>query len=211
MKKKSDTLANRIYNYIKKAIIKNEIKPNQKIPEKKIASLFNSSITPVREAILRLAAEGFIEMSPNRSPVVKETTIEDYLELQEALLLLDNYACTLAMREITQKDTQRLRDMTIEMGKYCNKDSIDKYLEINYKIHQLIFSFVKNKYLYPLLIRLWDEYKKNFHKVLQSQYFIHSEYFNRFYKLHKELLKSIETKDISLMKNIIKKHWVMFP
>ncbi len=207
----SETLSSRIYQYIKDAIVKNKIKPKARIPEKEIANLFKSSTTPVREAILRLAAEGYIEMSPNRYAVVREISFEEYLDLQEALILLDTYACMQASRDMGHEDIQRLKDKTAEMGKYCSKETVNKFLEINYEIHDSILLTIRNKYLCSLATRVWEEYKQIFHRVLRSQYVIHSEYFKRFLKLHKELIKAIEAKDIPRLRRVIKNHWVTFP
>lgn len=52
----------RPFKLLKNSIIKGEIKPNQRIQERKVASLFNISPTPVREAIKRLAGEGLIRI-----------------------------------------------------------------------------------------------------------------------------------------------------
>ncbi len=207
----SETLSSRVYQYIKDAIVKNKIKPKERIPEKEIAHLFKSSTTPVREAILRLSAEGYIEISPNRYAVVRETSFEEYLDLQEALILLDTYACMQAIRVMGREDIQRLKDRTAEMGKYCRKETVNKFLEINYDIHDSIFLTIKNKYLYSLATRVWEEYKQSFHKSLQSQYVVHSQYFKRFFKLHKELIRAIEAKDIPRLRRVIKNHWVTFP
>jgi len=51
-----ETLGQSIYNCLKKAILENKIKPNQKINEKEIADSFKVSRTPVREALVRLEA-----------------------------------------------------------------------------------------------------------------------------------------------------------
>ena len=211
MTRVQETLSNRIYKHIKDAIIKNEIKPKEKIPEKKIAGLFNSSTTPVREAILRLTAEGYLEMSSNRRAVVRETTIDEWFDIQEALLLLDTYACTQAIKTMTSEDMQILKNKTEEMAKYCKKNNINKYLELNYEIHEYIFRFLKNRYLHSLLDRVWEEYKKNFHKILISQYYTQIMHLNKFNKLHKELIKAFETKNISLLKRVLKNHWIIFP
>ena len=58
-----ETLSQSIYNCLKKAILENKIKANQKINEKEIADGFKVSRTPVREALVRLEAEGFTKIT----------------------------------------------------------------------------------------------------------------------------------------------------
>ncbi|MFW6160079.1 MAG: GntR family transcriptional regulator, partial [Acidobacteriota bacterium] len=51
------TLSEAVYQYLKKAIIRGELKSRQRLQEKEFAKLFNVSTTPVREAFFCLAAE----------------------------------------------------------------------------------------------------------------------------------------------------------
>lgn len=75
----SQPLIYRIHHYLREAIIKNEIKPRNIIREKDIAVVFNSSTTPVREAIKRLASEGFFKVHPYRHILYTQWTRNDSL------------------------------------------------------------------------------------------------------------------------------------
>ncbi len=65
------TLSESVYNNLRTGIINNELKAGQRIYEKEIAKLYGVSTTPVREAFLKLNAEGYISRfglhSPTRS------------------------------------------------------------------------------------------------------------------------------------------------
>ena len=91
------TLSDKIYNYLKESIIKNKIKPNQRIQEKEIAVQFDSSTTPVREAVRRLSAEGFIAITPYRYAVVREISSKELEEMYEVITILDYYALRAAL------------------------------------------------------------------------------------------------------------------
>ena len=79
------TLGQSIYSHLKDAILNNHLKANQKINEKEIAQSFGTSTTPVREAVMRLGAEGFVITDSHRETIVKEISLE---ELKEILLVM---------------------------------------------------------------------------------------------------------------------------
>lgn len=82
------------------------------IREKDIAVLFNSSTTPVREAIKRLASEGFVEVHPYRQTTVSDITYKEYREINETMCVLDRYAHKVVIHELAEKDHQEFREMT---------------------------------------------------------------------------------------------------
>ncbi len=203
------TLASRIYQHLKDAIIECKIKPGQKIPEKDIIKLFNSSITPVREAVVRLSAEGFLDIGPKRSVIVKATSLEDYVFLQEAIVLLDSYVSTQAMYVMTNEDLRVLKEKTNEMEVYCNKDNNKKYLETNFEIHDYIFNLCQNRY--SIINRVWEDYKRNTYHLLQRQYDANNQLMKKFCEIHKELIQVFKSRNESRLRSIVKDHWIMFP
>jgi DNA-binding GntR family transcriptional regulator len=125
-------LSDRIHDYLREAIIKNKLKPRNIIREKDIAAMFNSSTTPVREAIKRLASEGFVEVHPYRHAIVSEITYKEYEEISETMYVLDSYAHKVVIHDLTERDHQELREMTLELEKFCTIDTLEKYLKINF-------------------------------------------------------------------------------
>jgi len=78
------TLSETIYQSLKKALIDGEIKPGQRLQEKEIAALFNTSSTPVREAFFRLAAEKYLVINARKEVLAQDTTLEEVRELYES-------------------------------------------------------------------------------------------------------------------------------
>ena len=68
--KEPQTLRERIYLHLREAITKSMLLPGERIIEKKIAEELNVSITPVREALLQLNMEGFVEIKTHKNVVV---------------------------------------------------------------------------------------------------------------------------------------------
>jgi DNA-binding GntR family transcriptional regulator len=75
--KEPQTLRERIYLHLREAITNGMILPGERIIEKKIAEELKVSITPVREALLQLNVEGFVEIKTHRNVVVKQISLAD--------------------------------------------------------------------------------------------------------------------------------------
>lgn len=79
-----------IFEFIRDAIVSMEFQPGQMIPETALAEQFGVSRTPVREALIKLANIGFVDVLPQRGTYVSKFSMEKILEarfIREALEL----------------------------------------------------------------------------------------------------------------------------
>lgn len=201
------TISDKIYNYLKESIIKNKIKPNQRINEKEIAALFDSSTTPVREAILRLSAEGFINISRYRHVIVKEISSNELREMYEVMTILDYHASRLAMNDMTEKDLKLISDLTTELKKNCSIDTLEKYLEINALIHTTIWKILKNKFFYFTLVQVYDQIQR--YEYARHSIFLRNGALKESLEKHQKLLETLKTKDFSKLKKLVEDHWAI--
>lgn len=74
------SLHDELHIRLRKMIIAGQFKPGDKIPEKQLCEQFNVSRTPLREALKVLAAEGLIDLTPNRGALVAALTLEQFHE-----------------------------------------------------------------------------------------------------------------------------------
>lgn len=99
-------LSDQVAEALREMILVGELEPAQNITQDQIASELGVSTTPVREAILRLAAQGFVRASPNRSFTVVRYTqadVEDVYWLHEIL-----------SSELTRRACDRMEDETLK-------------------------------------------------------------------------------------------------
>jgi DNA-binding GntR family transcriptional regulator len=206
-KASTQPLSDRIHDYLREAIIKNDLKPKNIIREKDIAVVFNSSTTPVREAIKRLASEGFVEVNPYRHTTVSEITYKEYEEISEVMYVLDSYAHKVVIHELTEKDHQEIRGMTLELEKFCTVDTLDKYLEINAAIHIYVWEFLKNEFLYSTIRQAFDKFLHSHRHILYTQWTHNDSSLKKSLRLHKKMTEALIERDTSHISSIIKKHW----
>src|SRR5438093_13147141 len=112
--------------------------------ETRLSEALGVSRTPLREAMKLLAAEGLVELRPNRSPRIAEIERDRILELFEALAGIERLAAELAAQRATDRELQRLRLLQTRMEKHHRDGRLDDYFAINGEIHGLIVRAARN-------------------------------------------------------------------
>jgi len=125
-------------------IIRGELVPGSPTRETKLATALGVSRTPLREAMKLLAAEGLVELRPNRSPRIADIDTDRMFELFEALAGIERLAAELAAQRATERELQRLRLLQTRMEKHHRDGRLDDYFAINGEIHGLIVRAARN-------------------------------------------------------------------
>jgi len=198
------TISEFIYDNLRESIIINELKANQRINEKEIAARFHVSRTPVREAVLRLAVEGFVRIDSYRRALVKEISFEELGEILQVLAALDRLAIVLAVGNITPKDVMKLESITEKMEKVCNLKSVEKFIELNAAFHDKLWKSVPNKFLREILNFVKD--KKERYSYARLYAYKKPGFLEKSMKHHRILMRAIKSKDKEKLEELIVEH-----
>ncbi len=107
-------LSDQVHEYIKSLILKNEIKPGEKIPEERIAAQLGVSRTPIREAVRVLSAQGLVKIYPNRFAEVVTFSQKEIEDIGFLRINLDAIAAQYAIQYGSNADFQRLKTIADE-------------------------------------------------------------------------------------------------
>lgn len=105
-----------VYATLKKALGDSQYAPGEYLREAQIAKSMGVSRTPVREALQRLASEGWLEIKPNYGARVKHWSTRDVEEIFEARLLVEPYLAGRAALRITAEDIGTLVELAERMS-----------------------------------------------------------------------------------------------
>jgi DNA-binding GntR family transcriptional regulator len=151
-------LGDRVYSHLIEAIATNLLPQGSRIQEDILAAQMGVSKTPVREALRRLEAEGFISVDPHRTPEVRRLTPQDVDELYSVREYLER----LAVRMIaTARPGGILAELeTLQVSAEASLGSgepieVSKSVSYNRRFHGLIFQGAGNSRL-RRLYRLID-------------------------------------------------------
>jgi DNA-binding GntR family transcriptional regulator len=104
------TLAEKAFETLHQAIITGQLRPGARLPIEELAEVLAMSPMPIREAVRRLDAAGFVENIPHRGARVTELSVTDLAEVTEARLALELLAIRRAAERFTDADEARARE-----------------------------------------------------------------------------------------------------
>ena len=118
-----------VFNTLREAILKGELKPGERLMELQLASKLGVSRTPIREAIRMLQQEGLAVTIPRRGAEVAKMTeknMEDVLQIREALEIL---AVQLACEKVTEQQIVHLGEAVEEFERAVKTGDLkEKYV-----------------------------------------------------------------------------------
>jgi DNA-binding GntR family transcriptional regulator len=153
----------RIYKKIREDILCLKLRPGEPLDEVGLAKRFKLSRSPVREALIRLAAEGLVTLLPNRSALVAPLQFETLPRYLEALDLMQRITTRMAAVRRTDAELAAIRAAQAAFERACARVSIVEMIETNRDYHLAIAGAARNPYFTALYARLLDEGMRMLH------------------------------------------------
>lgn len=129
------TLADRVYIAIRNRILEEQLLPGEFIREHEVSEALGVSRTPVREALPRLASEGFLERIPRRGFRLPTEPVKDLLELYPIVASLELLAGRLAIPNMDADDLRHLRSVNERMRATAEERDTRELVELNNEFH----------------------------------------------------------------------------
>ena len=146
------------YERLKDEIRTNRMPPGFQAPEPEIALRLGMSRTPVREALIRLEAEGLVELIPRRGARVLPIQPEDMREIYEILTALEpDAAARLASRKPSKEELAPLAQATRDMEEALRKEDLDAWAEADDRFHVALLELQGNRRLKNFVMALYDQ------------------------------------------------------
>jgi len=138
--------------HLRSLILAGELPPGTRLREQQLCDEMGVSRTPVREALRTLAAEGLVDLLPNRSVVVSPVRAPDVVDLFKVFGTIEGLAAEMACQKITEGEIAEIGRLLAEMvDHHANKDRA-AYMRINQLIHQRTVEIAAS----PVLYSVWQ-------------------------------------------------------
>jgi DNA-binding GntR family transcriptional regulator len=167
----------RVYTVLRQEIIELVLEPGQPLDETRLSQRFDMSRTPVREALMRLAAEGFVTTLPNRNTIVSTINFGELPVYYDTLTLMYRITTRLAAMQRTDADLEVIRSYAAQFDAAVDSADALSMIASNREFHVAIARAGRNKYYVELFARLLDEgrrllriYYRTFEDHLPNQY-----------------------------------------
>ena len=132
---------------IRAMINRGELTPGAKVPERALCQRFGVSRTPLREALKVLAAEGLVQLLPNRGAQVTRLDPAQLDHLFEVIAALEAEAGRLACARISPAELAEVEDMHARMRAHFLRGELPEYFASNQAIHEAILRAAANPVL----------------------------------------------------------------
>lgn len=192
-----------VYETLRNEIIELKLEPGSPIDELQLSERFSLSRTPIREALVRLSAEGLITTLTNRATIVSQIDFLGLPEFFDALTLMYRVTTRLAAAKHTDADIAQIRALQRAFEDAVEKRDALAMIATNRDFHVSIAQAGGNRHYLELFTRLLDEgrrilrlYYSSFNDVLPKQYVGE----------HEEMIQTIISRDIERADQIAKAH-----
>ena len=137
------------YNYLQNLIMENHFSYQEVYSETKLSKELGISRTPLRDAVHRLAQEGYIDIIPSKGFMLHQMNRKDVNETFQVRSALETYCTVQITKESTSRKAKKLfKEMDWIME--CMKDimetthSIKEFSEYDFQFHTKIIDYLEN-------------------------------------------------------------------
>ncbi len=193
------TLQEMVYRELLKSIVSGRIPPGEKLTVEKIASRMKVSPMPVREALARLEATGFIVTIPKKGSLVNELSVDNLKEILAIRLRLETMAAEQGCRKRTEETMRMLEGVHRKYMEAVEQRDVDGVLNLNKVFHHLIYKDADLPILQQIVEGLWDRVSPYLHLTMRSYSMGLSQTESCMFiglKKHREILRGMREKDV---------------
>ena len=182
-------------------LVEGRIPPGAKLNERELSELLNVSRTPLREAIKMLAAEGLVELLPNRGAIAVSLSEADVLNTFEVMAGLEGLSGELAAQRITPQELAEIQAMQFEMMAAYTRRDLSAYYSLNARIHDAINAAAKN----PVLATVYNQVNARL-QALRFRSNQDGEKWKRAIKEHEKMIEALAARDGAGMREVLLTH-----
>ncbi|WP_139005563.1 GntR family transcriptional regulator [Arthrobacter crystallopoietes] len=144
------------YEEVRQRIMVGTLEPGQPLAQSQLAAELGVSLTPMREALRRLDAEGLVYIDAHKNARVATLSATEAKYLFEVRERMDPMAAALAAERRTDSDIVRLKEAAARLKPLADESDLDA-LTAHREFHRAIYTASHNELLINLLEGLWDK------------------------------------------------------
>lgn len=208
VKRAKGSSSKNVYDTLRTEILELKLSPGQMLDEMTLAERFELSRSPVREALIRLAADDLVVILPNRSTIVAPIGIATFPKYVDALSIAQRINTRLAAELRTDLDLEIIAKRQQEFEDAVKSGNHLAMSETNKQFHMAIAAAGRNPYLASFYEKLLDQGRRMLHmhfeylKRTQDAYLLTDE--------HVDMLEAIRARDVERADRLAAEHTRQF-
>lgn len=198
------SLGDHIYGVLRDAILGMDIydpATDLRLDERALAEQLGISRTPIREALVRLEQDGFVEVQARKGVFVLRKSITEIAEMITVWAALESMAARLATEHATDAEIASLRKMAARFDKSKASAKIEEYSEANIEFHQRILELSQCAMLKSIADGLFLHMR-----AVRRHAMPESNRTARSIVDHMHIIEALEDRDADLASKLVRKH-----
>ncbi|MCZ7573673.1 MAG: GntR family transcriptional regulator [Ardenticatenaceae bacterium] len=196
-------LGDQVYELLRAAILRGEFTPGQRLSPQELSEQLQLSVTPIRDALRRLEADGLVQVSPRRGTFVSQFSAQDVKEVFESRRIIEQAAAA-KLPTAPETTIQRMSSLAVTMATLIDGETVrdyPRYLELDEEFHNCIVQILQNR-------RLTEFY----HSLRAYTYVARALIPTRERRMpqtqveHREILEAFQQRDVARAKQAIALH-----
>lgn len=184
--------AQRVYDTLRGEILTLTLAPSTALDEIALSTRFALSRTPIREALVRLAADGLVVSLPNRGAIVAPLDLSRTHAYFDALALMQRATTVLAARHHRTDDLPAIEALQARFAEAVRTGAVLPMIEVNRDFHVTLACTGRNDYYTDFYARLLDEGRRMLRLYYAS---FHDALPQAFVQEHVDLLDAVRARD----------------
>jgi DNA-binding GntR family transcriptional regulator len=141
----------RTYTVLRDRIHSGTFAPRARLNIDGLARELGVSAIPVREALRRLEAEGWVKFQPNVGAIVAPVDTTTWEQQMVAVAILEGAATADAAAHLKPSDLTKARQLAAEMEQVAAEGDLVRFSRLNRRLHAVLIARCANNYLLELL------------------------------------------------------------
>ena len=180
-----------VFNTLRKAILRGELQPGERLMEIALAEKLGVSRTPIREAMHKLEQEGLIHVIPRRGAQVANITVEDLNDVIELRIALEKMAMEKACQRIVPSQIEELEQAAEIFETLADEGDRMALAQADEDFHECIYRAAGNRRLLQVLRNLREQMYR-----YRIEYLKHEQAYEQLAAEHREMTQAIRSRDV---------------
>jgi DNA-binding GntR family transcriptional regulator len=193
-----------VYDRLRQSIVDLELPPGSALDEVRLSQQFALSRTPVREALVRLVADGLVTTQPNRGTVVAPIDFEKLPVYFEALTLMYRVTTRAAAVRRTPVDLEAMRKAQDSYERAVERNNAAEMISANRDFHLAIAAAGRNEYFITWFSRLLDEGRRLLRLYYYASFDDHLP--RKYVEEHEAMIEAIDKRDAERCDDLAAQH-----
>ena len=190
-----------VYTTIRKAILKETLKPGERLMENTVAEKLGVSRTPVREALRMLSDEGLVVLIPRRGAQVAQISAKELNDVLEVRVVLEELATIKACEHMTDEDLAAFEEALEDFRQSTIGGDITEIAEADIRFHDVLYRLADNRRLQNILSNLREQMYR-----YRLEYLKKEGVYETLIREHEEILEAVRRGDAAGAKELMRMH-----